>query len=236
MTGERREEQLRANLERVRRRIDEAARVAGRDPGEVKLIVVTKTFPASDIRLIAGLGVRDIGENRHPEAGDKAAELADLDIVWHFIGQVQTNKAARIAAYASVVHSVDSMRLVHRLDTGAREHGRVVTCLVQAGLDPPEQAAGRAGAAPDDVAAIADAIAAADGLRLGGLMGIAPLGAPPEPAFERLSELRADLLRDHPEATMLSAGMSDDFPAAIAAGATHVRVGSAVMGERPRLG
>ena len=235
MSRPERKAELAANLERLRERIDGAARDAGRDPADVHLIVVTKTFPASDIALLYELGVRDVGENRHPEAGDKASELSDLDIVWHFIGQVQSNKASRIASYADVVHSVDSTKLVHRLGTSAHEHGRTVTCLVQVSLDPPEQTEGRAGAELDQVAGIADALETTDGVRLGGLMGIAPLGLPPAPAFERLAEVWDAVRRDHPGAAMLSAGMSDDFPAAIKAGATHVRVGSAVMGPRPLL-
>jgi pyridoxal phosphate enzyme (YggS family) len=235
VTADARRAELEANLHHLHDRIAVAARDAGRDPEEIHLVVVTKTFPASDILLLAELGVRDIGENRHPEAADKAAALADLDLVWHFIGQLQSNKATHVAAYADVVHSVDSLKLVRRLEVGARDHGRQVSCLIQLSLDPPDRAQGRAGAGPGDVAAIADAIEGAQGLRLGGMMGVAPLDAPPEPAFERLADAWHAMRRDHPQATMLSAGMSDDFPAAIEAGATHVRVGSAVMGRRPPL-
>lgn len=235
-TTEQRRAELAANLERVRSEIAAAAHSAGRDPNEVSLIVVTKTFPASDLRLLADIGVRDVGENRHPDAGDKAAELADLDLVWHFIGQVQSNKAARIAGYADVVHSVDSDKVVQRLGAGAAERGRVVTCLVEMSLDPPGKGSGRGGVAASEVNALADAIEEQDGLRLGGLMGIAPLGPPPEPAFERLAAAWQSLRADHPGADMMSAGMSADFAAAIAVGATHVRIGTAVMGARPRLG
>jgi pyridoxal phosphate enzyme (YggS family) len=228
--------ELAANLAAVSQRIAHAARGARRDPDGVRLIVVTKTFPASDLRLLCDLGVRDVGENRHPEAGDKAAALSDLPLVWHFVGQIQSNKAAHIAAYADVVHSVDSAKLVRRLGTAAQAAGRVLTCLVQVSLDEPGAGEGRAGVAVAEIPAIADAIAAADGLALGGLMGVAPLGQPPEPAFDRLATAWVEMRRDHPEASMLSAGMSNDFEAAIRAGATHVRVGSAVMGARPRLG
>jgi pyridoxal phosphate enzyme (YggS family) len=234
VTTERRDE-IAAGLRRVRDEIVAAAAGAGRDPADVTLVVVTKTYPVSDIEILHGLGVRDIGENRHPEAGDKAAALHHLGLVWHFIGQVQSNKAARIASYADVVHSVDSERIARRLDRGAARHGRVVTCLVQMNLDPPGAAAGRGGASERDVMAVAGAIDAAPNLRLGGLMGVAPPDHSAADAFQRLARTWRETRLVHPGATMLSAGMTADFPAAIAAGATHVRVGSAVMGERPPL-
>jgi pyridoxal phosphate enzyme (YggS family) len=224
-----------ANLREVQDQIGQAASSAGRDPGEVTLVVVTKTFPTSDIRLLRELGVRHVGENRHPEAAGKAAELADLDLVWHFVGQLQSNKAARIASYADVVHSVDSLRAARRLGVGAHSSGRVVTCLVQVSLDPPGADAGRAGVAESELAVLADAVEATDGLRLGGVMGVAPPGQPAAEAFARLAELGRQIRLEHPGATAMSAGMSGDFPQAIRAGATHVRVGSAILGSRPPL-
>lgn len=235
MTDERRD-MLAANLTSVQKRIADEAAAAGRDPGELTLIVVTKTFPASDVETLASLGVRHFGENRHPEAGDKASALAGLDLVWHFIGHVQSNKAAAIASYADVVHSVDSVRLAHRLGTSAIAHDRVVTCLLQVSLDPPGQGQGRSGVLPDELPELADAVADTDGLRLGGLMGIAPLGGSARPAFELLARCWHELRAQHPDADILSAGMSGDFPEAIRAGATHLRIGSAVVGERPTLG
>jgi pyridoxal phosphate enzyme (YggS family) len=231
--GSRRDE-LAANLATVRARIESACAAAGRDPAEVDLVVVTKFFPESDVRLLASLGVTDVGENRHQEASVKAADCADLGLVWHFIGSIQSNKAAAIAAYADVVESVDRAKLVAALDRGAAERGRVVDCLVQVSLDPPG-AEGRSGAPPAEVPALAAAIAAASSLRLRGVMAVAPLGAPPLPAFELLAAVAADLRRDHPEATVVSAGMSGDLEEAIRCGATHVRVGSAVLGPRPAI-
>jgi pyridoxal phosphate enzyme (YggS family) len=195
---------------------------------------VTKFFPESDVRLLAALGVTAVGENRHQEASVKAAACADLHLTWHFIGSIQSNKAAAIAGYSDVVESVDRTKLVAALDRGAAERDRIVDCLVQVSLDPPD-AHGRSGAAPKVVPEVAAAIEAAASLRLRGVMAVAPLGAPPLPAFERLAEVAADLRRDHPAATVVSAGMSGDLEEAIRCGATHVRVGSAVLGPRPPI-
>lgn len=229
-----RAEELRAGLDGVHERIARAASVAGRAPEDVALVVVTKFFPASDVRLLAELGVTDVGENRHQEAEAKAAECAGLSLRWHFIGGLQSNKAAAVARYADVVESVDRASLVGRLDRGAGESGRTVEVLLQVSLDPPGREH-RAGADPGDLLALADAVADAEHLSLRGLMAVAPLGEDPAAAFARLAAIRAGLLAQHPGATRLSAGMSGDLEAAIAAGATHVRVGSAVLGSRPSV-
>lgn len=229
-----RADEVRAGLEQVRRRIAAACTAAGRDPDEVSLVVVTKFFPASDVRILADLGVTDVGENRHQEAEAKAAECADLGLAWHFIGGLQSNKAAAVARYAHVVESVDRPKLVGPLSRGATEAGHEVEVLLQVSLDPPG-AVNRSGAAPDSLADLADAVAAADGLRLRGLMAVAPLGEDPATAFARLARVRSEFLQVHPEATALSAGMSGDLEHAIAHGATHVRVGSAVLGPRPAV-
>ena len=228
-----REQELDGALARVRARITEAATSAGRAADEVTLVVVTKFFPASDVRLLARLGVTDVGENRHQEARGKAEECRGLDVRWHFVGGLQSNKAAAVAAYADVVHSVDRAKLVRGLDRGAQERGRPLDCLVQVSLDPPDGSQARAGADPADVPRVAEALARAEALRLRGLMGVAPLGEDPAPAFDRLAEVAARLRADHPDAVWLSAGMSGDLEQAVAAGATHVRVGSAVLGPRP---
>jgi pyridoxal phosphate enzyme (YggS family) len=225
--------ELAANLAEVRARIDAACAAAGRDPAGMTLVVITKTWPADDVRLLAGLGVRDVGENRDQEAAPKAAACAGLELRWHFVGQLQTNKAKSVVRYADVVHSVDRPHLVRALATAAEQAGRRVGCLVQVRL---ETAQGRGGAGPDDVLALADQIDGAAALDLLGVMAVAPLGEPPEPAFARLAEVAAALRRAHPDATWVSAGMSGDLEAAVAAGATHVRVGTAVLGRRPPLG
>jgi pyridoxal phosphate enzyme (YggS family) len=175
------------------------------------------------VRLLFELGVCDVGENRDQEAAPKAAECAALapELTWHFVGQLQTNKAASVVRYARVVHSVDRLRLARVLGQQARKAGRLVTCLIQASLDDHPDP-GRAGATQEQIPELAAAVAAEEGLLLGGVMAIAPLPA----AAAAVREIR-------PEAAMISAGMSADMEAAIAVGATHVRVGTALLGDRP---
>ena len=230
-----RREELAESLARVRERISAACAAAGRDPDEVTLVVVTKYFPASDVRLLAELGVTDVGENRHQEALAKAEECADVPVRWHFIGNLQSNKAAAVSSYAHVVESVDRAKLVGPLGRGAQEHDRILDVLVQVGLDRPGAAGERSGIDPDQVSALADLVATAPGLRLRGLMAVAPLDEDPRPAFARLARIRSELLAGHPSADWLSAGMSGDLEAGIEVGATHVRVGRAVLGERPSI-
>jgi PLP dependent protein len=234
--GHARADELRANLKAVRARIAAACEAVGRPGDDVTLIAVTKTFPASDVRLLVELGVTDIGENRDQEAARKAAECGDLDPRprWHFVGQLQVNKARSVVRYADVVHSVDRLRLCEVLGARARAAGRVITCLVQVDLDP-EPDPDRGGAAAGDVPLLADAVAAEGGLTLGGVMAVAPLGAPPRPAFRRLAEVAGSVRAAHPHATIISAGMTGDLEEAIAEGATHVRVGTALLGARRPL-
>lgn len=229
-----REQEIADGLERVRSRIATACADAGRHPEEVGLVVVTKFFPASDVTILADLGVTDVGENRHQEAQAKAAECAELPLRWHFIGGLQSNKAAAVASYSDVVESVDRVKLVKGLQRGAHERGHEVDVLLQVSLDPPDRD-GRAGADPAQLPDLATAVEEAGALRLRGLMAVAPLGEDPAAAFERLAEIRAGFRADHPDADVLSAGMSGDLEQAIAAGATHVRVGSAVLGQRPPI-
>lgn len=233
-----RREELAGNLDGLRRRIAAACGAAGRDPGEVTLIAITKTYPASDVKLLAELGVADVGENRDQEAAPKAAACAGAPLRWHFVGRLQSNKARSVVGYADVVHSVDRPSLAAALSTAATRAEREIRAFVQVNLDTSE--AGRGGAAPEDVPALADAVAGADGLRLAGLMAVAPLVSAGRPdlaaaAFARLAELSARLRERHPDAAAISAGMSGDLEQAIAAGATHVRVGTALLGIRPPL-
>lgn len=220
------------NLREVRGRIARACESVGRDVDEVTLIAVTKTFPASDVRVLAELGVTDVGENRDAEAAPKAALCRDfgLPLRWHFIGQLQVNKCASVVRYADFVHSVDRSRLVGALARRAQAAGRVITCLIQVSLDG---APGRGGALPDEVPALAGEVAASENLVLGGVMAVAPLGRPPRPAFRRLRQVSELLRSQHPGASIISAGMSGDLGEAIAEGATHVRVGTALLGGRP---
>jgi hypothetical protein len=246
--------ELERNLAAVRARIAAACTAAGRDPAEITLIAVTKTYPASDVAALAGLGVTDFGENRDSEAGGKAEQVAaaGAEVRWHFIGQLQTNKARRVAGYADVVHSVDRVRLVRALGTAARSADRELTCLVQVSLDPsggpaaPESGTGtgpaaagpaaagpvRGGTAPELAAEVAAAIEAEPGLVLGGLMAVAPRFADPAAAFAPLRGLSAVIRSVSPSAAVVSAGMSGDLEAAVANGATHLRIGTALLGDR----
>jgi pyridoxal phosphate enzyme (YggS family) len=228
-----RREEIARGLASVEERIGRACDASGRSREEITLVVVTKYFPASDIDLLVDLGVRAVGENKDQEARAKLAEVAARDrIEVHFVGQLQSNKAASVARYADVVHSVDRMRLVRALARGvqrADRGGGHVTALVQVSLDGAE---GRAGALPQDVPALADEVAAS-GLRLGGVMAVAPLDEDPDLAFARLEKVSHDLRGTHPDASWISAGMSADLEHAVAHGATHLRVGSAILGSRP---
>ena len=236
-----RSEQLTRNLALVEERISAACAAAGRKREEVTLIVVTKTYPASDVRILSGLGVRHVAENRDQDAAPKAAECSDLPIKWHFVGQLQTNKVRSVVSYADVVQSVDRARLVTALSKEAVRAEREIGCLIQIALDAEENGRGeRGGVGPGGIEELAGLVAGAPGLRLDGLMTVAPLtgeyAGRQQAAFERLMDLSTDLRRIHPAANMVSAGMSADLEEAVAAGATHVRVGTAVLGVRPRLG
>jgi len=250
-SAERRSE-LAKNLAEVRSRIAAACAAAGRDPGEITLIAITKTRPPADVLLLHELGLTDFGENKDQEAAPKAAAvaaaLADADadaganagaarsqpLRWHFVGQLQTNKASSVAGYADVVHSVDRVRLVRALGAAARKAGRELTCLVQVDLDTPADPA-RGGVPPGQVREIAEAIEASGGLILGGVMAIAPLGADPARAFAALRPCSLAVRAVDPAAAIISAGMSGDLEAAIGNGATHVRIGTALLGARRPL-
>ncbi|MEU7408038.1 YggS family pyridoxal phosphate-dependent enzyme [Streptomyces sp. NPDC042638] len=236
-----RKTELAANLAKVDERIAAACAAAGRDRDEVTLIVVTKTYPASDVRILSDLGVRLVAENRDQDAAPKAAACADLPLEWHFVGQLQTNKVRSVVGYADVVQSVDRSRLVVALSKEAVRAERELGCLIQVAFDADASGRGeRGGVAPGGIEELAGLIAGSPGLRLDGLMTVAPLtgeyAGREQAAFERLMDLSTDLRRAHPAATMVSAGMSADLEQAVAAGATHVRVGTAVLGVRPRLG
>ncbi|QLQ37019.1 YggS family pyridoxal phosphate-dependent enzyme [Micromonospora robiginosa] len=234
--------ELAAGLARVRARVADACAAAGRDTGEVTLVAVTKTYPAVDVVALAGLGVTDVGENRDQEAAPKAVEVAGAGVTprWHFIGRLQRNKARSVVRYADVVQSVDSVRLAAALDTAASEvRDRPLDVLVQVSIDgDPARGGALPGVADPErgLDPVAAAVAGAAGLRLAGLMAVAPLGWEPDRAFARLAEVAARLRADHPGATAVSAGMSGDLESAINHGATHVRVGSALLGMRPTLG
>ena len=255
--ADRRLAELAVGLERTRARISAACAAAGRDESELTLIAVTKTYPAADVLALASMGVTDFGENRDQEAAPKAAEVAAAfaaagpaappvtgraapatagkPVTWHFIGQLQSNKAHSVVGYAAVVHSVDRVRLVRHLGAaafatpGRNSCGTAVLCLVQVSLDGDPS---RGGVPADGARALAEAIEAEPGLALGGLMAVAPLGMDPVAAFAPLRHLSAVVRSVNPLATVISAGMSGDLEAAVACGATHLRIGTALLGNR----
>ena len=228
-----RTEEIAARLAAVRGRIAAACTAAGRDPGGVTLVAVTKTYPAADVRRLADLGVLDIGENRDQEAAPKAAELTGLPVRWHFVGQLQRNKARSVVRYADLVHSVDGEPLAEALARAAeRYRDRPLDVLVQLSLDDDPE---RGGVPEPSLERVVEAILAGSSLRLRGVMAIAPLTWNPDTAFTRLAELAARVRAAAPDATVVSAGMSDDLEPAIAHGATHVRIGSALLGKRAHL-
>ena len=292
MTADRRA-QLAANLEEVRGRIARACRAAGREPESVTLVAVTKTYPASDVEILATLGLTDVAENKDQEAAAKAAEVT-ARLRWHFVGRLQRNKVKSVVRYAEVVESVDSVRLAVALSKAAVEHGGApLDVLVQISLDgdpsrggavaegsgTDSQAAGRSsrtdgsslsvpssslsvpsapsvpvgslsahspasfdisgfpdsGSGERALGRVAEAVAESDGLRLAGVMAVAPVGWEADDAFARLADLAAGLRVRYPDATVISAGMSGDLEAAIKHGATHVRIGTSLLGMRNTL-
>jgi hypothetical protein len=257
---EQRSAELVAALARVRTRLAEAAAQVGRDPLAVTLVAVTKTFPASDVDILSQLGISDIGESRDQEARAKLGELDVLRLArlsdgaqsspaplrlarlsdgaqsspaplrLHFVGRLQTNKCRQVARYAYCVHTVDRRPLVTALAQAIRGAGRDrLAVFLQVSLDGDPA---RGGAHIGDVAELGDAIAATDELELLGVMAVAPLGAPPAQAYAQLAEVSAQLRLTHPRASAISAGMSGDYPQAVKSGATHVRIGSALLGRR----
>ncbi|HTR69756.1 MAG TPA: YggS family pyridoxal phosphate-dependent enzyme [Mycobacteriales bacterium] len=227
---EARRAELAANLADLDQRVTLACQAAGRSRAEVSVIAVTKTFPATDVRLLAELGVTDVGENRDQEAAAKHAECADLGLRWHFVGQLQRNKARSVAGYADLVHSVDRSSLVRALGSAAQDREQDLGVLLQVSLD--EHPSGRGGAAPGNVAALAAEVVGEPALMLGGVMAVAPLGADPDASFARLAQISADLRADYPYARIVSAGMTSDLEAAVRHGATHLRIGTALLGRR----
>jgi hypothetical protein len=238
-SGGARLEQLRDNLSSLRERIARGCADAGRDPDAVTLIVVTKYFPASDVLLLHHLGVRHFGENRDQEAGEKfrevrraLSEAGEPGPTLHFIGRLQSNKAGHVAGYADVVQSVDRAKLVTGLAKGAHASDRTVQVLLQISLDGDTS---RGGVLPEHVDELADAVAQHGLLSLKGVMAVAPLGADPDESFARLRTVADGIRSRHPGAEWISAGMSGDLEAGLRHGATHLRVGTAILGSRPSL-
>lgn len=246
VNSDRRRNEIRTALTDVYSRIDRARHAARRND-RVDLVVVTKTFPASDVEILADLGVHDVGENRDQEAKAKKLEVESVDVRWHMIGRLQRNKVTSVARWADVVESVDREVLVQPLaDAAARaERAAPLEVLIQVNLDPAHLqgnhdagVAERGGALVDRVPQIAEVVSSRSELRLAGLMAVAPhpdTGVDPAEAFTRLAEISAELRTRWPDAVVISAGMSHDLEAAIACGATQVRIGGAILGQRPTV-
>lgn len=216
-------------LEKVRAGVAEAAAQAGRDPAGIVTVVITKFHPVALVRELHALGVRDFGENRHQDAQAKAAELADLDLTWHFVGQLQSKKARQAAAYARVIHSLDRVSVVDALASDERTIGAFVQ--MNLGSD-----AARGGVFDADLEKLVERVARTSGVRLLGVMAVAPLGEDPRAAFARLRAASDRVRTIEPSAEFISAGMSGDYREAILEGATHLRIGSTITGIRPTHG
>ena len=217
-----RKDEIAQNLQEVKELISSAAKSAGRDPAEIQLIVVTKTFPISDIEILRELGESNFGENRDQEAGPKAEAISAN---WHFQGQIQSNKIKSICQWADVIHSISSEKEILKFAQSPRKH----QVFLQVSLDGQE---GRGGASPTDLTQLADLVNQSNNLELLGLMAVAPLGVEPIKAFADLAQINQGFASQYPNSKYLSAGMSGDFEAAIKYGATHVRVGSSILGSR----
>jgi pyridoxal phosphate enzyme (YggS family) len=217
-----RKDEIAQNLQEVKERIQSAANSVNRDPNEIQLIVVTKTFPISDIEILCDLGELNFGENRDQEAGPKAQTIP---ATWHFQGQIQSNKIKSICEWADVIHSISSEKEILKFAQSARKH----QVFLQVSLDGE---VGRGGASPADLAQLADLVNESNNLDLLGLMAVAPLGVEPMKAFADLAQINQGFAGQFPNSKFLSAGMSGDFEAAIKNGATHIRVGSSILGSR----
>ncbi len=226
---------IQSNLEKINTRIAEACSRSKRNISEITLIAVTKTYPASDVDLLKQLGIENVGENKDQEASGKISQVKEK-FSWHFIGQLQSNKAKSVVTYADLIHSVDRLSLAKELQKSASAIAKKQKVLIQVDLDQSGPDASRGGVWPADLAGLAQFISQSENLELAGLMSVAPLGENPSEAFERLAQIRSDFLKNYPNALILSAGMSEDLEAAIEHGATHLRIGSALLGERPKIG
>jgi pyridoxal phosphate enzyme (YggS family) len=226
---------LQSNLGKINTKIAEACSRSKRNISEITLIAVTKTYPASDVDLLKQIGIENVGENKDQEATRKISQVKEK-FSWHFIGQLQSNKAKSVVTYAELVHSVDRLSLAKELQKSASAIAKKQKVLIQVDLDQGGPDPNRGGVWPADLAALALFISQSENLELSGLMSVAPLGENPSVAFERLAQIRSEFLKNYPNALILSAGMSEDLEAAIEHGATHLRIGSALLGERPKIG
>lgn len=227
-----RKSELLSNLTNVQKKVSAAGVRASRAEGEITLIAVTKNFPSSDVELLAEIGISDVGENKDQEAKQKYKETKSK-LVWHFIGQLQSNKVKSVVSYADYMHSVDRLNLAKEISKQCVAINKEIQVFIQVDLGEDNQ--NRGGVAAKSLPLLAAEIETLPKVKLVGLMAVAPLNTAPADAFEKLIEIRAGFLQDHPQARLLSIGMSDDFETAIEFGATHLRIGSLLLGVRPNL-
>ena len=220
-------DEISANLEKVKEQIKLAAASVNRLSDDITLVAVTKTFPVSDIEILYSLGIRDFGENRDQEASAKVG-LLPKDVRWHFQGQIQSNKLKSITSWASFIHSVDQLRYAQMISDYSAGNEKPI--FMQVSLDKLPQS--RSGVNPSELLELAGGISALPGIRLQGLMAVAPVNSPAEQAFAELEDIRSDFLSTFPDAKSLSIGMSGDYQIAIKYGATHIRIGSSILGIR----
>jgi pyridoxal phosphate enzyme (YggS family) len=226
-----RKDELASHLHDIRNRVSRACNAAGRDADEVTIIAVTKTWPLADVLTLYDLGVRDFGESKDQEAKSKFLVQLPPDARRHFIGQIQTNKIRSIASYSDLVHAVDRQEVIEKLERAADQLGRTFEFLLQVSLsDAPE--VHRAGVSPSELESLMSRAQDTQHIRCVGLMAVAPLNVEPQDAFERLGRVWSEARAHHPDLSILSAGMSEDLEQAIRFGATHVRIGSALLGNR----
>ena len=222
-----RAEEISTALKGVEQRISAAAISAGRSQSEITLISVTKTYPASDVAILQSLGVTNFGENRSEEGIEKSAQVAGI---WHFQGQVQSRKLRDIASWASFIHSIDSSDHAEKLSRICAELDKEISIFLQLSLDG---AVGRGGVAASEVIALAEKVSDLPNIKLAGLMCVPPVTYEHQRAFSEIAKIHQGFIASFPTANLLSAGMSSDFEVAIAHGATHIRVGSQILGSRP---
>ena len=217
--------------ERKKEIADALASVRAEIPQHVTLIVVTKTFPASDVEILYGLGERNFGENRDSEGAEKSALLPD-DARWHFQGGIQSNKLRSIVTWSDYIHSLDEVSHAEKISTLALEMNKKQNCFIQINLDSDQRNEIRSGIERSELTRFVDQISQFSGINIVGVMGVGPLNGDPRPAFVELQSASHELQKVVPGATFISGGMSGDFHIALEYGATHVRIGSSILGSR----
>lgn len=233
--SESRLQEITKNFQKIQSRIIDSCNKSGRNASEITVIAITKTYPASDIDLLKTLGIENIGENKDQEASQKFNEVINK-FTWHFVGQLQTNKVKSVVQYADFIHSVDRLSLVKEIQKMSEKIGKIQKVLIQIDLDESQNEQNRGGVKPQELIELAQEISICPNLELSGLMSVAPLNMASNQAFAKLEKIQSDFIKSYPLAKMLSAGMSDDLEEAVSHGATHLRIGSALLGERAKIG